>query len=72
MLAKVLITMTGMGLVLLGLALLVLPGPGWLTIAGGLAVLRREYGWAGRLLDGGKALVLRALKRPGISAGSVP
>jgi len=36
---------------LAGLAMLALPGPGWLTIAAGLAVLAREFSWARRLLD---------------------
>jgi uncharacterized protein (TIGR02611 family) len=42
---------TGIALTLLGLALLVLPGPGILTIAAGLAVLATEFVWARRLLD---------------------
>jgi uncharacterized protein (TIGR02611 family) len=41
----------GLGLVVLGLFLLVLPGPGILTIAAGLALLRTEYEWARNLLD---------------------
>ncbi|HEX6301797.1 MAG TPA: PGPGW domain-containing protein [Acidimicrobiia bacterium] len=41
----------GLALILLGLFLLVLPGPGILTIAGGLAVLAPEFEWAQRLLD---------------------
>ncbi len=31
--------------------MLALPGPGWLTIAVGLAILAGEYVWARRLLD---------------------
>nr|ALS92410.1 putative transmembrane protein (PGPGW) [uncultured bacterium]ALS92420.1 putative transmembrane protein (PGPGW) [uncultured bacterium] len=41
----------GFTLLALGAAMLVLPGPGWVTIAGGLAVLATEYVWARRLLD---------------------
>ena len=41
----------GLGLVLLGLFLLVLPGPGILTIAGGLAILAIDFVWARRVLD---------------------
>lgn len=41
----------GMALVLLGLFLLVLPGPGILTIAGGLAILAIDFAWARNLLD---------------------
>jgi hypothetical protein len=31
--------------------MLALPGPGWLTIAAGLALLSRDMPWARRLLD---------------------
>lgn len=41
----------GMALVLLGMFLLVLPGPGILTIAGGLAILAIDFAWARNLLD---------------------
>ncbi|MFZ0015038.1 MAG: PGPGW domain-containing protein [Acidimicrobiia bacterium] len=41
----------GIGLILLGLILLVLPGPGLLTIAGGLALLATEFTWAANILD---------------------
>jgi len=41
----------GTGLILLGLALLVLPGPGILTIAAGLALLSTEFAWAANILD---------------------
>lgn len=42
---------SGLALVILGLFLLVLPGPGILTIAGGLAVLAIDFVWARRTLD---------------------
>jgi hypothetical protein len=42
---------TGTTLTLLGAAMMVLPGPGILTVAAGLAVLARELPWARRLLD---------------------
>lgn len=41
----------GLGLVLLGILLLALPGPGILTIAGGLSILAIDFVWARRLLD---------------------
>jgi hypothetical protein len=40
----------GWGLLAVGAALLVLPGPGLLVLAGGLALLATEYPWAARLL----------------------
>lgn len=45
----------GFTLLALGVAALVLPGPGWLTIALGLALLASEFVWARRLLDRVKA-----------------
>ena len=45
----------GTGLILIGIPLIPLPGPGWLTIAGGLALLGQEVEWAKRTLDWGKA-----------------
>lgn len=43
-------TTIGCAIVLVGLAMLVLPGPGWVLIFLGLAVLATEYAWAHRLL----------------------
>jgi uncharacterized protein (TIGR02611 family) len=34
-----------------GVAMLVLPGPGWVVIAIALAILAGEYVWARKLLD---------------------
>ena len=41
----------GSFLVLLGIVLWVLPGPGLLTIAAGLVLLSRDFPWAARLLE---------------------
>jgi len=41
----------GSFLVLLGIVLWVLPGPGLLTIAAGLVLLGRDFPWAARLLE---------------------
>ncbi len=41
----------GFTLLLAGLVMIVTPGPGWLTIVLGLAVLAAEFVWARRLLD---------------------
>jgi uncharacterized protein (TIGR02611 family) len=40
----------GFLIVILGIVLLPLPGPGWLIIAGGLAILSKDVAWADRLL----------------------
>jgi hypothetical protein len=47
---RIAITVVGVLVLLAGLALLVLPGPGWLLIFVGLSILGSEYVWAQRLL----------------------
>lgn len=49
--ARVARVVAGWVVLAVGVALLVLPGPGLLVIAGGLLLLSTEYAWAARLLD---------------------
>ena len=48
---RVAVTIVGFALVVAGLVMLVLPGPGLLVIIAGLAVLATEYVWAERMLN---------------------
>ncbi|WP_026552399.1 PGPGW domain-containing protein [Arthrobacter sp. H20] len=57
---RVAIEVAGWTLVVLGIAALVLPGPGLLMLAAGLAVLSLRYVWADRLLHPIKARALEA------------
>jgi uncharacterized protein (TIGR02611 family) len=41
-------------IMILGLALVPLPGPGWLIVFLGLGILATEFAWAERLLDFGR------------------
>jgi uncharacterized protein (TIGR02611 family) len=41
----------GFTLLALGIVMIVLPGPGWLTILLGLGILAAEFVWARTLLD---------------------
>ena len=50
-------------IVLAGLAMLFLPGPGWAAIFIGLAVLATEYAWAHRLLWSARQRAQRAKMR---------
>ncbi len=50
MLKKTGITIIGGGLTLLGLILIILPGPAWLLLPIGLAILSLEYPWARKWL----------------------
>ncbi|HEY2905975.1 MAG TPA: PGPGW domain-containing protein [Vicinamibacterales bacterium] len=51
--------LAGFFLLAAGVVMLVLPGPGWITIFAGLALLASEFEWAERLLDRLKAAVHR-------------
>jgi uncharacterized protein (TIGR02611 family) len=53
------VAVLGTGVVTVGLALIVLPGPAVLVIPLGLAILATEFPWARRLLDWSKVRVLR-------------
>jgi uncharacterized protein (TIGR02611 family) len=48
---RMLVTAAGMVLLLVGLVMMVTPGPGILLILAGLAVLASEYVWAQRMLN---------------------
>ena len=48
------VTILGVGLLAVGLAMMVLPGPGILVIVAGLAILATEYVWARSLLERAK------------------
>jgi tellurite resistance protein TerC len=58
------VTIGGFAVLLAGVAMLVLPGPGLLVIVGGLAILATEYAWAARPLAAIRARVER-LRRKG-------
>ena len=60
---RVAVTVVGAALVLGGLAMLVLPGPGIVVIAVGFAVLGTEYAWA--------AVAFERTKKAAATAGRV-
>ena len=51
---RIAVTVAGFAVLLAGIALLVLPGPGWLLIFIGLTILATQYMWAERLLTASK------------------
>jgi uncharacterized protein (TIGR02611 family) len=55
------ITVVGVAVVLIGIVLLPLPGPGWLIIFAGLGLLATEYAWAARLLRWARRQVGRSV-----------
>jgi len=62
---KCFIAIIGGTVLLLGAILLVLPGPGVLVIAGGLAILATEFLWAKRALRNAKGAVAKARRNGG-------
>jgi uncharacterized protein (TIGR02611 family) len=73
---RVAVTIAGFAVLLAGIALLVLPGPGWLLIFIGLTILATQYVWAERLLTAAKRkaeqakdVVLRKKKSDDTPAG---
>jgi uncharacterized protein (TIGR02611 family) len=60
---RALVLVAGLTLITIGLALLLLPGPGWATILLGLVVLATEYTWANRLLEPVRRRVKREAQR---------
>lgn len=47
---RIVVTVFGVAVIIAGIVLLPLPGPGWLIIFLGLAILSLEYVWARHLL----------------------
>lgn len=56
---RVLITLIGVLVVIIGLILVPLPGPGWLIVFIGLTVLGSEFHWARKLLGWARAQLSR-------------
>jgi len=54
---RIAVSIVGFTVVIVGIILLPLPGPGWAIIFGGLAILATEYVWARRLLNFAKEKV---------------
>jgi len=52
---KIIIALVGSTVLLLGVALIVLPGPALIVIPIGLGILATEFLWARRLIERGRA-----------------
>jgi len=53
---RVIVSVVGATVLLIGIALLVLPGPAFVVIPVGLAILATEYAWARRWLRKGRQI----------------
>jgi hypothetical protein len=65
---KFFIALIGGTVLLIGAAMLVLPGPGLLVIAAGLAILATEFFWARRVLRRAKGALAKATREWGLAA----
>ena len=59
---RVVIAVVGGTVLALGIVLIVLPGPAFLVIPGGLAILAIEFAWARRWLRSARAILPRRSK----------
>jgi tellurite resistance protein TerC len=66
---RIVVSVVGATVILIGVAMIVLPGPATIVIPLGLAILGLEFAWARRWLrsirDRGRRLVDQARGRPG-------
>ncbi|MEW6153892.1 MAG: PGPGW domain-containing protein [Actinomycetota bacterium] len=62
---RVAVFVVGVVLLVAGVVMLVLPGPGLLAIIAGLAVLATEFAWAEHLLDRAKDQASKAKDKAG-------
>ena len=77
---RIVVGVLGTAIIIVGLALVPLPGPGWLIVFAGLALLATEFTWAERLFHRGRLVLerwtdwVRARSWPvrlGLGAGSL-
>ncbi len=62
---RIVVAVVGGTVTLLGVALLVLPGPAFVVIPLGLAILATEFLWARRLLRRAKEIALKVNRKGG-------
>jgi len=58
------VTVVGSTVLALGIALIVLPGPAFIVIPAGLAILAIEFAWARRWLRSGRAILPQRSQNP--------
>ncbi|HYG35556.1 MAG TPA: PGPGW domain-containing protein [Clostridia bacterium] len=63
MVKRLAVLVAGILVLILGIAMIVLPGPAFLVIPAGLAILAIEYPWARRWLDRVRSLARRVVRR---------
>lgn len=69
---RLIVAVIGVTILLIGLALVVLPGPAFIVIPVGLAILASEFAWARRLIRRGRVLVERAKRSSPLATTEKP
>jgi len=69
---RLMVAVIGGTVTLLGIALIVLPGPAFIVIPIGLAILATEFLWAKRLLRKARDMASRLQNKPPAGDGSTP
>lgn len=59
---KLVYSVIGITVLLIGIAMIVLPGPAFIVIPIGLAILASEYAWARRIIRRGRVFVGRRMR----------
>lgn len=67
---RLIVAVFGTTILLIGVALIVLPGPAFIVIPLGLAILASEFAWARRLIRRGRVLVEKAKRSSPLAAVS--
>jgi tellurite resistance protein TerC len=62
-LRRVLVGVAGLSVVAVGVAMIVLPGPAFVVIPAGFAILAAEFAWARRLMNKAKRRLADATER---------
>ena len=60
---KIVVTIIGFTVLIFGIILIVFPGPAFIVIPIGLAILATEYVWAGKLYDKMKNRIQKMIKK---------
>jgi tellurite resistance protein TerC len=59
---RIIVTVVGFTVLIIGIVLIVFPGPAFIVIPIGLAILATEYVWAKRLFEGIKRILKKKEK----------
>jgi hypothetical protein len=65
---RLIVAVVGVTILLIGLALVVLPGPAFIVIPVGLAILASEFAWARRFIRRGRIFVERTKRSSPLTA----